>query len=105
MAGPEDEMAKQEPVIKFLDQMDAAITAGAIVDFMMPNGKRFGNCTGHELGEFGIYRDTVERAFDADVTKGLYLFEGDLYFGVTGTSQIYTVQRRDASRSRRQDAA
>jgi hypothetical protein len=50
----------------------------------------------HELEEFGIYRDTVERAFDADVTKGLYVFEGKLYFGVTGsTSQIYTVRPRE----------
>jgi hypothetical protein len=81
--------------VKFLDALDAAIIAGTIVDFMMPNGKRFGDCTHHELRKFGVHRDTVERTFDADVTKGLYRFEGEWSFGVKGTSQIYTVKRHE----------
>jgi hypothetical protein len=79
--------------VEFLNGLNAAITAGTIPDFMMPNGKRFGDCTHRELEEFGIYRDTVERAFDADVTEGLYVFEGEMYFGVKGTPEIYTVPR------------
>jgi hypothetical protein len=81
-----------DKAVKFLNQIDAAVTAGTIPDFVMPNGKKFGDCTQRELEQFGIYRDTVERAFTHDVTKGLCVFERDLYFGVKGTSEIYNVR-------------
>jgi hypothetical protein len=99
----EEEKKKAERAFKFLDCLDDAIRAGAIMDFVMPNNKKFGDCSDRELGEFGIYRDIVERAVAAArandshldaravqdwLGQGLCVFGRELYFGVAGTAQI-----------------